>query len=420
MGTKKPSKPRAAKNPKSHSARKRAAKAAKPQQPAEPPVAAAVQLPPEGTKPSKPAKPQKGAEVVDLASRAPKADTAGEGGKGAEFYQDLACTLTDAEVAKKADELAKATSRHRELEDEKREYANRTRAELKGLQGSAEALAAQVSARSEERPVRCRRVQDAERFKVAVFRTDTDECLDVRDMTEEEAERARQRPPAQLGKDVIAAIREWDAQRARFAKEKTGKTMAEMTSADIKRAKGGGDFNLRDIPGVGAKVATALQEHGFGTIQSIRDAVEADLVKVPGVGSLLAQRILLYVEENYGAGAPATATEPPPEVVDRVEKAIAELPPQGPRGKEAVEQAASNLRAAAAQDEEPEEYEDKMAREAGEAPKKPARRYVDEKGNDVTERVEGLQAGEGEGAEGAEEKEVADEDDAFDRIFNEE
>lgn len=250
-----------------------------------------------------------GAEVVDIASR-PRADTSGEaGGAASEFHQELECALTDEETARKSAEMASAITRHHQMEDERREYANRTRAEMKALTGLAEELAVQVGTRRELRPVKCRRVLDPEHFKVAIFRVDTGECISVRDMEQGEAERVRQQQARALGPDVVAAILAWRP-AAKEAVEATVGGGAAKVARDL--APPVSDFSLRDIPGVGEKAVTALAEHGFGTIQSLRDAVQSDLTKVPGIGKGLANAILLYVGTNFPAfkaPQPAAAEE---------------------------------------------------------------------------------------------------------------
>jgi hypothetical protein len=329
----------------------------------EPPETEVVEIDEAGT--VRAAGKQPTAEVVDMAAHRPVADTSGEaGGRGSEFHQEMECALTDAETARKSAELAAVVGRHRELLDEKREYVNRVNGDLKGLVAQSEELAVQVRTRRELRPVKCRRVQDSEHFKVAVFRTDTNECVDVRDMTQQEAERIRQQQVRALGPDVVAAILAWRPS-ARAEVGAAGEVAAGAAAPSAAKAAGTviapphGDFSLRDIPGVGEKAATALTEHGFGTIQSLRDAVTADLKAVPGIGEALAQKILLYVETNFPA-------PPAPPARSREAREAEDEEPAGPRGALAAAQAASHLRAAAAEDGEAAEEVEEGEVEEGE------------------------------------------------------
>ncbi len=252
-----------------------------------------------------------GAPIVSLkerkAAKAAEAAAAEPATARAEHYRELVCALTDAEVARKSNEMAAAVGRRHEIEAERREYAGRTRADLKGLTGQVEQLAEQVRSRAESRPVRCKTVSDTDRKKVAVFRLDTMECLDVRDMSESEAARAREEPPRQLGADAVAAIRAWERDRGKFARAAAEAQAAKEAVPPV--ASPG--FSLTEVPGLTAASRKALELAEYGTLAALRVATSRDLCAVEGVGEATANRVLLYVEENYPppAGEPAQVTD---------------------------------------------------------------------------------------------------------------
>lgn len=222
------------------------------------------------------------------------------------FHQELEVHLTDEELARKRDELAAAVQRMAQVEIEKHEKTSVFNRELKSLLGQSKQLAGQISARAEQRPVKCRRVQDAERFKVAVVRMDTMECTEVRDMTDSEVERVRQSEQVQLDAEIAGAIKAFERQikgdaaaaADKAAAEEEGQVAAESPAAPEAQAEPGG-FRLEDVPHVSAKVAKAVREAGFGSLDALRGAVPDDLTKVKGVGPAVAEKILLYVEENF-------------------------------------------------------------------------------------------------------------------------
>jgi hypothetical protein len=246
-------------------------------------------------------KKRRGGKAAEAAAALPAAQRA-------EHYRELVCALTDEEVARKSNEMAAAVGRRHKIEAERREYAARTRADLKGLTGQVEQLAEQVRSRAESRPVRCKTVSDTERKKVAVFRLDTEECLDVRDMTEQEAARAREEPPRQLGADAVAAIRAWERHRGKFAQAPAAAKAEKDPPAPPAASPG---FSLAEVPGLSAAARKALELAEYGTLAALRVATSRDLCAVAGVGEATAQRVLLYVEENYppAAGEPAAVTE---------------------------------------------------------------------------------------------------------------
>lgn len=271
------------------------------------------------------------------------------------FSQELDVHLEGAELERKSSELATAVQRHSELEVEKSEKMAEYNREMKGLRQQAKTLASQVSTRTETRPVRCRRVQDTERFRIAEIREDTGECISVRDMTETEAELARNREKVQLDADISKAIDEFERQmRQGDAGEQKAKPAAEPEAAPPSKPKGrrgGGEvvsiargkrgdkdgpaaavavadhpadasgFRLENVPDLSAEVAANIRAAGFGTLDALRGAVPGDLERIGGVDHATAERVLLYAEENFpydegDQAAAAASLPPPPSAVD--------------------------------------------------------------------------------------------------------
>ncbi len=101
-------------------------------------------------------------------------------------YQDLACRLTDDEVAQKADELASRLLEKKKLDLERTVAANRFKDQLKDIDGSIATLANTVRTHEEYRSVACVWKRDDGRSLMVLIRTDTGEQIDMREQRPDE------------------------------------------------------------------------------------------------------------------------------------------------------------------------------------------------------------------------------------------
>ena len=62
------------------------------------------------------------------------------------------------------------------------------------------------------------------------------------------------------------------------------------------------DFNITDLPGVGAATAEKLEEAGFNTLMSIAVASPADMVEIAGVTEATARKIINVARNKLDMG----------------------------------------------------------------------------------------------------------------------
>jgi uncharacterized protein YydD (DUF2326 family) len=101
----------------------------------------------------------------------------------------LTCTLTEAELKAKADELAALVDKHNALVDEKKRISAQYKIKIDALKADLDLAAAVVRDRKEVRSVECRWITDFYRNVVKLVRTDTYEEIESRAMTAEERQR---------------------------------------------------------------------------------------------------------------------------------------------------------------------------------------------------------------------------------------
>ena len=102
--------------------------------------------------------------------------------------QSLMCRLTDDEQRARGVDLATAQKELTDLNEQKREVADR----IKGCQARIDRLAETVKHRQEERPVACTLHPDYHADSMTIRRTDTGEIVSVRQLTHAEREAHRQ------------------------------------------------------------------------------------------------------------------------------------------------------------------------------------------------------------------------------------
>lgn len=89
-------------------------------------------------------------------------------------------------------------------------------------------------------------------------------------------------------------------------KDEVADALARMLNVD----RGADELDLTEIPGVGARIASALSEAGFGALEALESAGVEALTMVPGVDEALAAAILAWAAERSGtAGAEDAATD---------------------------------------------------------------------------------------------------------------
>lgn len=98
----------------------------------------------------------------------------------------LPVQLKEDEIKVKGEELAKAVDEHRKLEDEKKASAADFTKRLKASTANIIEVAKIVETGKEMREVPVRKDFDAKLNLCRIFRTDTDELVEARPMTEEE------------------------------------------------------------------------------------------------------------------------------------------------------------------------------------------------------------------------------------------
>jgi hypothetical protein len=96
-----------------------------------------------------------------------------------EFSRELPCRLSDAEVAERADAMARAIEQRDEVDAERVATAKGFKRQLDGIQELISQLARQVRDRSESREVPCKTEVDSEGC-VLVIRQDTGEVIEQR------------------------------------------------------------------------------------------------------------------------------------------------------------------------------------------------------------------------------------------------
>jgi hypothetical protein len=98
----------------------------------------------------------------------------------------LPVQLNEEEIKVKGEELAKATNAHRDLEAEKKAAAAGFTRSLKESTRTLLNLAKIVGTGKEYRDVPVRESFDTKKNLCSIYRTDTDELVEARSMTEEE------------------------------------------------------------------------------------------------------------------------------------------------------------------------------------------------------------------------------------------
>lgn len=88
------------------------------------------------------------------------------------------------------------------------------------------------------------------------------------------------------------------------SQEKKGKTetAAEQIKEEVNQNSKKEEFSLRDLPGVGSKMADTLKEHGFHTPMSIAMASVSSLEALDGISELTAGRIIDAAKEHLDMG----------------------------------------------------------------------------------------------------------------------
>jgi len=88
------------------------------------------------------------------------------------------------------------------------------------------------------------------------------------------------------------------------SQEKKGKTetAAEQIKEEVNQNSKKEEFSLRDLPGVGSKMAYTLKEHGFHTPMSIAMASVSSLEALDGISELTAGRIIDAAKEHLDMG----------------------------------------------------------------------------------------------------------------------
>lgn len=208
------------------------------------------------------------------------------------FYMDRECRLTDEELAKRRDEMAKAIEDYRELDDHKRGETARMNRELKGLKAKAEELSQIVLSREETRPVECRRVMDAEHQRVAVLRLDTGQVVDVRDMTPEEVERTQGERDFVPEPDIQSAIEAFAEQMEDFDPDEDGAEPVPVED-DLREA-------LLLVAGFGEAKLQKIIDANLATKESLLVATPDDLVQHAGLAEKLAADVLIAVQTRFG------------------------------------------------------------------------------------------------------------------------
>jgi predicted flap endonuclease-1-like 5' DNA nuclease len=218
------------------------------------------------------------------------------------FTNDLKCALSPTELAKKSDELAVTVRDFQALKAEKAAQMSQMSAELKGLVAREEALSAQIMSRTEMRPVQCIRVLDAQRQRVATFRTDTHEVVDLRNMEPEEVERTRGEAEFIPEPDISDAMEQFargmDADPVTSEGDDGGDNKANIVNF-VGDPDSADTFDLTKVKGIGPKLAGKIKDHGWGSLDALRGAIVEDLEGVPGLKPALAGALLLYVEVNH-------------------------------------------------------------------------------------------------------------------------
>jgi hypothetical protein len=214
------------------------------------------------------------------------------------FYLDQDCRLSDAELASRRDDLAKAIGDHQELLRLKRDETSRMNKELRGLEAKSEDLAQQIRAREEVRPVECRRVMDATKQRVAVIRMDTGVVVDIRDMEPEEVERTQGEPEFFPEPNIQAAI---DA----FAEQMEGFDLDAETPEEEDEVVDPKDddedlvAHLKMIRGLGDAKVSKLRDARVLSVEALLALVPSDLVEV-GFTPQLAEEVLVSVQARFG------------------------------------------------------------------------------------------------------------------------
>ncbi len=105
-------------------------------------------------------------------------------------YRTLPVKLSEAEVAKRADELAAKELQEEQVKAEKKNAVASFTGRLSLLRESIGKLSRAVDTRTEGQEVVCEEVWDDERFEVRTIRTDTEEVLHERPFTPSERQEA--------------------------------------------------------------------------------------------------------------------------------------------------------------------------------------------------------------------------------------
>jgi hypothetical protein len=103
--------------------------------------------------------------------------------------QTLKVKLTDDELLKYGDDLAKLTDEMKDIEDAKKEAASNFKAKLDVIEGEIHRVSAKIRDKQELRLVKCVEQSDSETKRVNTVRSDTGEIVSWRNMTQEEMQR---------------------------------------------------------------------------------------------------------------------------------------------------------------------------------------------------------------------------------------
>lgn len=134
---------------------------------------------------------------------------------------NLPVKLTDEELLERADQLCEAEQRTTELHDEmertKTAASEKKKAidkALDGQRGIRARLSRQIRSRTERRQVECELLFVHDQLKVVTQRLDTEEVVDVRDMTPEEQQLILGEEPVKLSQQLKKMIEQFEKQMA--------------------------------------------------------------------------------------------------------------------------------------------------------------------------------------------------------------
>lgn len=99
------------------------------------------------------------------------------------MLREIKCDLTDAELLRKGQEMAELQRKKELVEIAKKDSASSYKTEIDGLESKLSRLCSTIRDKYEMRQVNCREVKDFSRKKRVIIRCDTDEEIELHDMT---------------------------------------------------------------------------------------------------------------------------------------------------------------------------------------------------------------------------------------------